>query len=142
MQRAGVVMNTAAAIMNIWGSPTMGADPVTKGVLTAFVSALSLAQLEAINSQSAPTMAKGGLIGGRLHSQGGTMINAERGEYVMSRDAVDAVGVETMNRINQGGGSAINVSFTGNVMSEDFIELEAIPKIKEAIRRGADIGVS
>ena len=47
-----------------------------------------------------------------------------------------------MNRINQGGGSAINVSFTGNVMSEDFIELEAIPKIKEAIRRGADIGVS
>ena len=142
MQRAGVIMNTAAAIMNIWGSPTMGVDPVTKGVLTAFVSALSLAQLEAINSQSAPTMAKGGLIGGRLHSQGGTMINAERGEYVMSRDAVDAVGVETMNRINQGGGSAINVSFTGNVMSEDFIELEAIPKIKEAIRRGADIGVS
>ena len=40
------------------------------------------------------------------------------------------------------GGSAINVSFTGNVMSDEFLESEAIPKIKEAIRRGADIGVS
>ena len=143
MQRAGVVMNTAAAIMQIWASPTMGVDPVTKGVLTAFVAALSLMQLEAINSQSAPTMAKGGMIGGKLHVQGGTMVNAERGEYIMSRAAVDAVGVETMNRINQGGGgAAINVSFTGNVMSDEFLELEAIPKIKEAIRRGADIGVS
>ena len=136
-------MNTAAAIMQIWASPTMGVDPVTKGVLTAFVAALSLMQLEAINSQSAPTMAKGGMIGGKLHVQGGTMVNAERGEYIMSRAAVDAVGVETMNRINQGGGgAAINVSFTGNVMSDEFLELEAIPKIKEAIRRGADIGVS
>jgi len=27
-------------------------------------------------------------------------------------------------------------------MSQDFIENEAIPQIKEAIRRGADIGVS
>ena len=141
MQRAGVVMNTAAAIMEIWARPTMGVDPVTKGVLTGFVTALSLAQLAEINSEQAPKMASGGYIGGKLHSQGGTMIEAERGEFIMSRSAVDSVGLETMNRINQGGG-AINVSFNGNVMSGDFIENEAIPKIKEAVRRGADIGVS
>ena len=48
-----------------------------------------------------------------------------------------------MNRINQGGNAGnVNVSFTGNVMSQVFIEDEAIPMIKEAIRRGADIGVS
>ena len=41
-----------------------------------------------------------------------------------------------------GGGGAVNITFTGNVMSQDFIENEAIPQIKEAIRRGADIGVS
>ena len=34
----------------------------------------------------------------------------------------------------------VNVTFTGNVNSQDFIENEAIPQIKEAIRRGADIG--
>ena len=84
----------------------------------------------------------GGLIGGRRHSQGGTMINAEQGEFVMSRNAVEAIGVENLNRMNQGGGGAVNITFTGNVMSQDFIENEAIPQIKDAIRRGADIGVS
>jgi len=86
---------------------------------------------------------QGGMVGGRRHSQGGTMIEAEQGEYVMSRNAVNAIGVEAMNRINQGGGAgSVNISFSGNVMSQDFIENEAIPQIKEAIRRGADIGVS
>ena len=86
---------------------------------------------------------QGGLVGGRRHSQGGTMIEAERGEFVMSRNAVNAVGLEAMNRINQGQGvGGVNISFNGNVMSQDFIEDEAIPMIKEAIRRGADIGVS
>ena len=60
----------------------------------------------------------------------------------MSRNAVDAIGVENLNRMNQGGGGAVSVTFTGNVMSQDFIENEAIPQIKDAIRRGADIGVS
>ena len=85
---------------------------------------------------------QGGLIGGRRHSQGGTMIEAERGEFVMSRNAVEAIGVENLNRMNQGGSGAVNITFTGNVMSQDFIENEAIPQIKDAIRRGADIGVS
>mgnify|MGYP003627298176 CR=1 FL=1 len=86
---------------------------------------------------------QGGMVGGRRHSQGGTMIEAEQGEFVMSRNAVNAVGVEAMNRINQGGGAgAVSINFTGNVMSQDFIEDEAIPMIKEAIRRGADIGVA
>ena len=61
----------------------------------------------------------------------------------MSREAVGSVGIETMNRINQGGGGgSVNVTFSGNVLSEDFIENEAIPQIRDAIRRGADIGVS
>ena len=86
---------------------------------------------------------QGGVVGGRRHSQGGTMIEAERGEFVMSRNAVESVGIEAMNRINAGGGGgSVNISFAGNVMSQDFIEDEAIPMIKEAIRRGADIGVA
>ena len=71
------------------------------------------------------------------------MIEAEQGEFIMSRNAVNAVGVEAMNRSNAGGGAgSVNISFAGNVMSQDFIEDEAIPMIKEAIRRGADIGVA
>ena len=30
---------------------------------------------------------------------------------------------------------------SGNVLSKDFLEDEAIPQIKEALRRGGDIGV-
>ena len=70
------------------------------------------------------------------------MIEAEQGEYVISRRGVEAAGIENLNRINAGGGSgSVNISFSGNIMSKDFIEDEAIPQIKEAIRRGADIGI-
>ena len=95
-----------------------------------------------IMAQKPPKMRYGGVVGGNRHSQGGTMIEAEQGEFVMRREAVDSVGIEAMNRINQGNfGGGVNITFSGNVMSKDFIEDEAIPQIKEAIRRGADIGV-
>ena len=116
------------------------------GILGFVQSAIILAQGFANVRQIEANIRKfetGGLVGGRRHSQGGTLIEAEQGEFVMSRNAVQAVGIEAMNRINQGGGAgSVNISFSGNVMSQDFIEGEAIPMIKEAIRRGADIGVS
>ena len=106
------------------------------------VAALGAAQVAMIAAQEPPSFEYGGLVGGNRHSQGGTIIEAERGEFVMSRRAVESIGVEAMNRINQGGGGGgISISFQGNVLSKDFIEDEAIPQIKEAIRRGADIGI-
>ncbi len=109
-------------------------------IVAGLVTAAGAMQVATLKAQK---FERGGLVGGRRHSAGGTMIEAERGEFVMSRSAVNAVGAETMNRINAGGGAGnINISFAGNVMSDDFISEEAIPKIKEAIRRGADIGVS
>ena len=118
--------------------------PAPLNIVAASLSlAAGLANIRRMSSEAGDKFEQGGLVGGRRHSQGGTMIEAERGEFVMSRRAVQAVGVEAMNRINQGGGAgAVNISFAGNVMSQDFIEDEAIPMIKEAIRRGADIGVS
>jgi|9_EtaG_2_1085328.scaffolds.fasta_scaffold02245_7 hypothetical protein len=138
MARVGVILDTASAIMKVVRQfPPLGMP------FTPIVSAMGIAQLALINSQKPPKAQTGGLVGGRRHSQGGTMIEAEEGEFIVNRDAVSSVGVETMNRINRGGGaSQVSVSFTGNVMSDDFIENEAIPKIKEAVRRGSDIGVS
>ena len=68
-------------------------------------------QVATINAQKYAT---GGLVGGRRHSQGGTMIEAEQGEYVVSRAGVESIGVEALNRINAGGGSAVNITFSGN----------------------------
>ncbi len=86
---------------------------------------------------------QGGYVGGNRHAQGGTIIEAERGEFVMSRNAVESIGLETLNQMNQsGGGGSINVSVTGNVLTQDFVEGELAESIKEAVRRGSDFGIS
>ena len=88
----------------------------------------------------------GGLIP-QYHSGGNVdnvPIMAQEGEFVMRRSAVESIGLENMNRMNRTGQASggANITFTGNIMSDSFIEEEAIPKIKDAIRRGADLGIS
>lgn len=135
---ASAISNVALGITQTWRDPSL---PVwAKIIATAAQATAGYAQIQTIRGQK---FEQGGLVGGRRHSAGGTMIEAERGEFIMSRNAVESVGIEAMNRINAGGGGgSVNISFAGNVMSQDFIEDEAIPMIKEAIRRGADIGVA
>ena len=108
------------------------------------LSALTALQVGLVAAQAPPAkFARGGMIGGRRHSQGGTMIEAEQGEFVMSRSAVQSVGIENLNRMNEGGGgSAVTVNVSGNVLSQDFVEGELAENIKEAIRRGTDFGIS
>lgn len=43
------------------------------------------AQLAIISSQQLPKYKQGGFVKGRLHSQGGTVIEAERGEFIVNR---------------------------------------------------------
>ena len=90
----------------------------------------------------------GGMVPLQGYSSGGNVDNVpamlQEGEFVMRRSAVESIGIENLNRMNRTGQTSggLTVNFSGNVMSDDFIESEAIPKIKDAIRRGADIGVS
>ena len=109
----------------------------------------TMARVQTINAQirslQSEKFEQGGLVGGRRHSQGGTMIEAERGEFVMSRNAVSAIGVENLNRMNQGqssGGGSINININGGMISPDFVENELAESIREAVRRGADFGIS
>ena len=86
---------------------------------------------------------QGGLVGGRRHSQGGTMIEAERGEFVMRRSAVQSVGLENLNRMNEGGGGTSNVTVNISApLVDDTVVDSIIPALREAIRRGEDIGIS
>ena len=122
------------------------ATAITKALpnvfLASLVGAMGAVQIAAIASAKPPKFAQGGLIGGRRHSQGGTMIEAEQGEFVMSRNAVESIGIENLNRMNQGGGGAVTVNVSGNVLSQDFVEGELAENIKEAVRRGTDFGIS
>jgi hypothetical protein len=54
-------------------------------VLAAIIGAAGAIQIAAIAAKPLPKFEKGGLIGGRLHSQGGTIIEAEQGEYMVNR---------------------------------------------------------
>jgi len=49
-----------------------------------------------------PKMRRGGILSGRTHAQGGQVIEAEGGEYVMNRRAVAAIGRKNLDAINFG----------------------------------------
>ena len=84
----------------------------------------------------------GGLVGGSRHSQGGTTIEAERGEFVVSRSGVNAVGLEALNRINSGMGTGnASVVINNPIIGKDVVEDEIVPQIREALRRGSELGI-
>ena len=69
--------------------------------------ALGLAAAGAIGIMGSKYLAKaekGGMIGGNRHAQGGTVIEAEQGEFIMSRQGVQNVGVGNLYAMNKGGG--------------------------------------
>ena len=81
------------------------------------------------------------MVGGRRHSQGGTIIEAEQGEFVMSRDAVSRIGVNNLEAMNSGGGG-MTINVQGSVIgTEEFVESVLLDQIKEGLRLGGDIGV-
>ena len=76
-----IAINTATAI-----SKSVAASPTTFGLpFSAFAALTGALQLAAVIAKPIPKFAQGGLIGGKLHSQGGTMIEAEQGEYMVNR---------------------------------------------------------
>jgi len=100
---------------------------------------------------------QGGLIQGGSHTQGGVNINAEGGEFVMRRDAVEKLGVpfmESINKFEEGGfvsntistippseptqapQNNYHITLSGNVMTEDFAVDQLVPAIDRARREG------
>ena len=134
---AAAISNVALGITQTWREA--GMHPYEKIAMTALQAIAGGAAIAEIAAQK---YQYGGMVGGRRHSQGGTIIEAEQGEFVMSRNAVDAIGIENLNRMNQGGGAPVNVTVTGNVMTQDFVEGELAEAIRKASSRGTDFGVS
>ena len=74
-----ISINTAQGIISALASKP------PNPILAAFIAAAGAVQLAAVAARPIPKFEKGGLIGGKLHSQGGTMIEAEQGEYMVNR---------------------------------------------------------
>jgi hypothetical protein len=128
---AQIAMDTASAVV----------QALPNIPLSVLIGAMGLAQASIVASQPPPSYETGGLVGGNRHSQGGTIIEAERGEFVMSRNAVQSLGVETMNQINQGKNMpSVNISISAPLVDDSVVD-SIIPAINKALRNGrANIG--
>ena len=61
------------------------------------------------------------------------MIEAERGEFVMSRNAVQSIGTETLSQINQGGGAGITLNISAPLVDDTILDT-IIPAINKAVQ--------
>ena len=120
---------------------------------------------EAVASFLADAFAKGGVFGGILGAgaagiigslfsgavkeisgtafaaEGMNEIVTEPTMIIAGEEGPEYVDIEPTTNEGAGRGGGVNITFTGNVLSDDFFET-ALPKIKEALRKGGDIGIS
>ena len=95
---AAAVMNTAEAITQIWSK--WADNPVVAGILTAIALGTLGGQIAIIKNQK---FAEGGWVDGKSHSQGGTQIEAERGEFIVKERSASKYGdlIEAINQDDQ-----------------------------------------
>jgi len=133
---AQIAIDTSRAVMGIWAEVPKFDFGISAGALTAMVIALGSAQAALVGQQSAPTFARGGdFIVPPGYPNDTFPMRVESGERVQITPKSEVGGASPSS-------STININFSGNVLSQDFIENEAIPQIKEAVRRGADLGIA
>jgi hypothetical protein len=105
------IINGALTIGNILATVPGGPlNPATIASLAAAAIATG-AQIAIIESAQPPKFADGGMVGGQLHSSGGTLIEAERGEYVVNRHAA-AEYLPVLKAINEG-----EPTFANNILA-------------------------
>lgn len=71
-------------------------------VLAAIAAALVLAEIATIAAAPVPQFEKGGRIKGKRHREGGTVIEAEEGEFVINRKAAKKIGFDNLEVLNRG----------------------------------------
>jgi len=70
-------------------------------ILAAVVAATGVIQAAFVAARPLPSFEKGGLIGGKRHKDGGTVIEAEKGEFMLNRQGYQNA-PETAEMINKG----------------------------------------
>lgn len=105
LAQAGI--NTALAVTKAWATvppPANVPAAIAAGVAGA-------AQIAIIANTKPPKFEKGGEVGGQLHVSGGTLIEAERGEYVVNRKSTSEFR-PTIEAINHG---AVEPTLANNI---------------------------
>jgi hypothetical protein len=106
----GLVKSIGSAMMTAIKS--LGKIPII-GAILGIAAAGTVA---AMGAKYVAKAEKGGMIGGNRHSAGGTLIEAEQGEFIMSRQGVQSVGVDNLYAMNRGGGISGGKAQAGGVV--------------------------
>tara|TARA_Y100001938_G_C8095232_1_gene437695 strand:- start:2567 stop:4648 length:2082 start_codon:yes stop_codon:yes gene_type:complete len=123
---AQAITNTAVAVTGALGNPPFSPFNLA---LAALVGAAGLAEIKTIQAQE---FAQGGLVGG-VGNKDTVPAMLTPGEFVMTRQAVDQLGVNTLEQMNQGEGGGITLNISAPLVDETIIDT-IIPKIQEAQR--------
>ena len=99
LDRKGIGGGVAKAAGGIFRS--LAKVPFGLGIPLAIAAVAGMSSL--VYGLSNRKAEKGGMIGGNRHSSGGTVIEAEQGEFIMSRSGVQSVGVDNLHAMNTGG---------------------------------------
>ncbi len=105
------IINTASAIMKVWAEM----DPISAAITSAIVATTGAIQLATINKTPLPKAEKGGLIKGKRHSQGGTIIEAEDGEMIINRKSTQKYS-DLLQAINNNNIKPIGIKQNNNEM--------------------------
>lgn len=107
------IINGALTIGNILATVPGGPlNPATIASLAAAAIATG-AQIAIIQNTQPPKFADGGMVGGQLHSSGGTLIEAERGEYVINRQSTSDY-LPSLKVLNSG---EVEPTFANNILT-------------------------
>jgi len=102
----------------------------------AYALALGAGLAQAAQVAKAGNFAEGGYVGG---SGAGDSVRANltAGEYVMTRSAVDALGVDMLDQLNSGGGGGVTLNIAGNILgTEEFVRDTLLPEIEKTLAGG------
>ena len=131
----------ANQLATVFASVPFPANMVLAAASAGAVSSILEKGFSAMAAIKLSDFEQGGYVGGNRHAQGGTIIEAERGEFVMSRNAVESIGVDNLESMNAGGGAS-SIVINNPIISSEFVETELPELIAEAVRKGADFGMS
>jgi len=124
---SSIIMNTASGMMKAMSQLGMFGTPIA-----ALIGAMGAAQLGIVHQQQPPKFAKGGLVKGQGSDDTVTAMLTP-GEFVLSKSAVQSIGVDTATQINAGQGGGITINISAPLVDETVID-SIIPAIEKAKR--------
>lgn len=117
-QRIQAIVNTASAIAINLGSYPWPYSLIPVGIVTAMGAiqqATISAQIKALDAEYAGKFAKGGIINGKSHAEGGVKLEAEGGEYIVRKKSTQE-NLPLLNYINKAE-HKVNLSELATVMN-------------------------